>query len=563
VSTAAAARLRWLDRGDALLAVFAMAMLLLRYGFPALALPPGLVLAWSALLPIGLFTLSLLRLLLVREPLRYLRRHPLRHAVLLMILLELSGVAGWSAGGTLGPGSASMIAGEAYLAIVLLAFAGSWAKGLVVANRWLANRHLPVLALAPLGFALAIGAGTLLLALPGLQRQPVPWIDSLFTATSAVCVTGLTVYDVGSALSPVGLIALALLIQLGGLGIITLLGMLALWRGGPLSPGERVAFGTLLGGFQLAAARRFMRTLANVVLGIELVGAVLLWLLWRGDQPQAMLMAGFHAISAFCNAGFSPFADSLARFAGDPATLAVFMALIVAGGIGAPVIADLAGWTGSRLLPWAPERSLRRGSRLALGLSAALILAGGLILWLDARATGRSASLLALLFQSVTTRTAGFQVESQLHFGALGLWATLVLMIIGASPQSTGGGLKTSVLARLFAQVDGEAAAGRRALVRQRAFRIALVLTGGYLAVGMAGGFALALLERVRPADALFEAFSALGTVGLSRGLTPQLGSASKLLVIALMFAGRVLYPIWVLRLARGCRPAADPVDWV
>ncbi len=554
-------RLRRLDRATALLAACAMAMLLLRYGFPALVLPGWLVQAWSALLPIGLFTGSFARLLAVQDPLGYIRRNPVRYAVLLMILLELSGVAGWSAGGGLRPASASLLAGEAYLAIALLAFAGSWGRGLLAANRWLADRHIPVLALAPLGFGVAILVGGFLLSLPGMQRQPIPWLDSLFTATSAICVTGLTVYDISSALSPVGQLLLALLIQLGGLGIVTLLGLLALWNGGVLTAGDRVALSALAGGLELKTTRRLLGTLARVFILVELLGAALLWLLWRGEHAHALPLALFHAISAFCNAGFSLFADSFAGFAQDTGTLAVMMALIVAGGIGATVIANLAGWAGSRLLPWAPDQPLRRASRLALGVSLGLILAGGLAFWLDARLAGRSASVLAALFQSVTTRTAGFQVESQLRFGLLGFGFTLALMAIGASAQSTGGGIKTNVLARLFGRVDAREPG--RSHLAGRPFRIALLLVGGYLAIGAASGLLLIALEGAGGRDAFFETFSALGTVGLSRDLTSKLGAGGKWLLIALMFTGRVLYPTWVLYTIRGRKPAEDAVDWV
>lgn len=552
--------LRRLDRAEAGLALLALTMLLLRYGWPQLALPQGLVLGWSALLPLGLFSVSLSRLLVVRDPLRELRRHPLRYALLLVILLELSGLSSWSAGGGLQPSSVSVIAGEAYLLIALVGFAGSWAKGLLAANRWLANRDLPVLALPAFGFGLAILAGGLLLSLPGLQRQPVPWLDSLFTATSALCVTGLAVYDVGSALSPAGQLLLALLIQLGGLGIVTLLGLLALWRGGAVSAKERVAFGALVGGLELRQTRRLLSRTAAVVIGIEAVGTLALWLLWRGEQPHALLRAGFHAISAFCNAGFALFADNCAGFAGDAGTLSVFMLLIVAGGIGTPVLAELAGWTTSRVLPWRAERRLSLASRIALAFSLGLIALGALAYWIDALLAGRPGSVLGALFQSVTTRTAGFQVDSQLGFGALGFWCTLALMAIGASAQSTGGGIKTNVLARLFLRLDG-VAPGRR--IAASALGIAALLSLGYLALGAAAGLLLSTLEGVAWRDALFECYSALGTVGLSRELTPQLGAAGKWLLIALMFTGRVLYPTWVLRMARGSRPGAEPVDWV
>ncbi|MFH0946793.1 MAG: hypothetical protein V2A76_16485, partial [Planctomycetota bacterium] len=194
--------LRRLDRVSAGLALAALTMVVLRFGFPALPIPKVLLSLWAAILPTGLFLESLARLLWVADPWRYLVRHPFRYVILLLILLELSGVAAWHAGGALGPTSASFIASELYLTVMLLGFAGDWVKALLLANRWLSNLRVPVVLLPALTFGLGVLVGAAVLSLPGLHRRPVDLLDSLFTATSAVCVTGLTVYDVSSTLTP-------------------------------------------------------------------------------------------------------------------------------------------------------------------------------------------------------------------------------------------------------------------------------------------------------------------------------------------------------------------------
>jgi len=378
-------RLRRLDRFVALLGLLAFLMLVLRHGFPQLSIPRPLLLAWGVLLPIGFFLESLIRLLWVQNPWRYLRLHPFRYIILLMILLELSGAAAWSAaqtpmgqaepsgtGAILNRRSVSFTSGELYLAIVLLGFAGSWAQGVLTANRWLANRRIPVLALPALTFAAAILAGTALLALPGLHRQPISLLDSLFTATSALCVTGLSVYDIAIALNPAGQTMLALLIQVGGLGTMTILGSMALWHRGTITVGERIAFSELVGGMKLTETRKLLGTILKITLLVEGLGILAFWLLWRGRVDHALLKGAFHSISAFCNAGFALFSDSFASFHSDPPTLIVLMLLIIAGGAGFPVLANLNRAALSRVIPWQETLSINKASRVVLLWSGGL-----------------------------------------------------------------------------------------------------------------------------------------------------------------------------------------------
>lgn len=556
-------RLQRLDQLAAALGVLAFAILVWRYGFPEIQVPRWAQFAWSAALPISFFLEAMYRLLWVEDPWRYLTLHPLRYVILLMIVLELSGVAAWSEGGMLDRSSASLLAGELYLAVFLLGFAGSWAKGAILANRWLANRRIPVLALPAITFAFAIIAGAALLSLPGLHQRPIAFLDNLFTSTSALCVTGLTVYDISTALNPIGQTILALLIQIGGLGTMTILGMLALWHGGSLTLGERVVLSELVGGVRIMETRRLLATVVKVTLTVEFFGALAFWLLWRGRLDHPILQGTFHAISAFCNAGFALFSDSFASFRSDPPTLIILMLLIIAGGVGFPVAANLAQVGLSRIVPWMENRPLIQASRVVLLWSGGLIALGAVLFFIDGLLNKTPRTLLDAIFQSVTTRTAGFQIESQLHFNTLGLATTILLMIIGASPQSTGGGIKTALLARLFKRVDPrDEKQSSKWLIGFKPFRIALLLAEFYLITGTAAAILLFYVDHLTINDAVFEAFSALGTVGLTRDLTPNLSATGKWIDIILMFGGRVLYPTLVIWMIRGRRESPDPVPW-
>ncbi len=556
-------RLRRLDQVAAALGILAFVMLVCRYGFPDLEIPRPVAFAWSAMLPIGLFLEAMYRLLWVENPWRYLSQHPLRYLILLMIVLELSGVAAWSTEQTLRQRSTSFFAGEFYLAVFLFGFVGSWAKGAIMANRWLANRRVPVLALPALTFALAIIMGAAFLSLPGLHQRPLSLLDNLFTSTSALCVTGLTVYDISSSLNAVGQAVLALLIQLGGLGTMTVIGMLALWHGGAISFGERVAFAELVGGVRLRETRQLIVTIIKITLVVEAFGTLAFWLLWRGRIEHPILQGAFHAISAFCNAGFALFSDSFASFRDDPPTLIILMLLIVIGGAGFPVIANLTRTGISRIIPWIENRPLSQASRVVLLWSGGLIALGAVLFFIDGWLHQTPRTLLDAVFQSVTTRTAGFQIESQLRFNMLGLIGTIMLMIIGASPQSTGGGIKTTVLARFFKRIDPrDEKQSSRWLFTFKPFRIALLLAGFYLVAGMVATILLVYTDDLTIGDAAFEAFSALGTVGLTRDVTPMLSVAGKWIDIILMFTGRVLYPTFVMWMIRGRRESPDPVPW-
>jgi len=556
-----AARLGYLDRFSSLLGFLSFVTLVLFFGFPNIQLPSPVSIVWTALLPAALFLESLYRLLVVADPWRYLRKNMFRYLSLVVILLELSGVASWSA--ELGDSSLSALVGQIYLSIFLFAHLGSWIKATLLANRWLSNLRIPILSLPAITFSAVILVGALFLWMPGMRRSEVSFLDSLFTSASAVCVTGLTVYDAAGVLTPTGKTVLAALIQLGGLGTLTVMGMLAFWSAGRLSLGERAAFSELLGGSQLADTKRIVSTIVKATAAIEGGGAVLLWLLLRQKVEHPLPQGIFHAISAFCNAGFSVLPNALSDFSGDYLFLAVMAALIVAGGLGFSALSDLWHSGCSRVVPWRENRSLSRSTRFAVRASLILILLGSAAFYIDGAITGIQRNAALAIFQSATLRTAGFQLESQLNFGSIGLIFCFAFMAIGASPQSTAGGAKTTLVARLFLKIDTleRGRKGKRFFALQ-SFRIALALSAAYLAIAVASGVAIALIDGVSYSDALFESFSALGTVGLSRDLTPSLSELSKAVVILLMFTGRVLFPSLVVGVVRARRPSEGDLDW-
>ena len=406
-------------------------------------------------------------------------------------------------------------------------------------------------------FAALIAAGTAgFLVLPGLWiGERASFVDALFMATSAVCVTGLSVLDVSSRMTFFGQLWLLVLIQLGGIGIVTLaaLAAAALGRRMSLEAEEAAAGPTVV--MPEGGPRALVRSVVRVTLVIEAIGAALLWLDWRSTLGNlgAIWPAVFHAVSAFCNAGFSIFRDNLVGFADDPITLGVIGMLIIAGGIGFLVFEDLQ----------ARARGLRRRvtlhTRLAL-ITTVVLLVGAMPLFLffewdhTLAGHGLGASIANAAFMSVTPRTAGFNAVDYEQISNPSLVLTLALMWIGGSPGSTAGGVKTTtaaLLALLFlARLRGrESVSFANRSVPDSTVQRAVGLAVG--AILLLFAFVFALLFTEIPGDdvvrnresfvhLVFEAQSALGTVGLSMNKTSDLTPPGRLLIVLLMFLGRV-----------------------
>lgn len=415
-------------------------------------------------------------------------------------------------------------------------------------------------------FASVIAVGTVLLRLPVASvGAPLGWLDALFTATSATCVTGLVVVDTGTDLSGFGQSVVLLLIQLGGLGIMSFstVGLVAM--GKRLRLHQRIVVARTLGSPAGLSVGRLLLSVIGTSLAFEALGALLLAWRWPADSPlEAMAAGAFHSISAFNNAGFSTLSDSLVGLQGDGVVNAVVIVLIVAGGLGFPVLAEV----GSRLRT--PERGgqFSLHTKVVVSVSAGLIVCGTVLIYV-LESGGTLAHLdaphriMAALFQSVTTRTAGFNTVPLQSLHAATLFVMVLFMFVGGSPGSTAGGVKTTSVGILGAFVWARAR-GRdsaelfRRSVSSEDLRRAVSVLSAAVAILFVAIFGLLVTESVRgPAEAIgqvagvagrranmqdvvFEAVSALGTVGLSTGLTQSLSSAGRLIIIVLMFLGRV-----------------------
>lgn len=405
-----------------------------------------------------------------------------------------------------------------------------------------------------------IALGALLLMLPASSRAgTLSFVDALFTATSAGCVTGLSVLDVGTTLTPFGQGVLLALIQLGGLGIMTLSTLLILGAKGRLGFAGNLIIQDSFTHSGKKSPAEILGAVIRVTVVIEFLGALLLFCRFypaSRDLSHAVWFSVFHSISAFCNAGFALYPDSLVRFRGDLLVNGTVSFLIIAGGLGFLVISELQG----KVRPgrWRWER-LSLHTRLVVTASFFLLLFGTLVTLLMEWHNTLSAlpfpeKLLAAFFQSVTLRTAGFNT---LDFNAMAngtLFLAMIFMFIGASPGSCGGGVKTTTAATLFlmarSRLTGAAhvSAFSRTLPAKSVEKathlmmlaFVVVICGTLVLLSSEMGGLSHTQSRGRFLELLFESVSAFGTVGLSMGVTPTLSTVGRLCVTLLMFVGRL-----------------------
>ena len=401
-------------------------------------------------------------------------------------------------------------------------------------------------------FALIIVAGTMLLALPvaraGVGTGGAPLATALFTATSAVCVTGLIVVDTGSYWSSFGEGVILLLIQVGGFGIMTLASLLALFVYRNLGLWGRVLAQAETKALDLGDVRRVLVGVAAFSFAFEAIIAVSLTmkLLSSGvGVGRAAYAAIFHAVSAFNNAGFSLYEDNLIGFATDWWFITTIAVAVIVGGLGFPVLLELRGrrHRGGR---WSLH------TKLTLLMTAVLLFAGTVMVlaleWTNPATLGQLSTpnkVLTGFFQGLVPRTAGF---NSVDTGAMRetTWlGTMILMFIGGGSASTAGGVKVTTIALLGAMVYAEARGeptvelmGRRVPGTAQRQALAVVAAGVVAVVG--GAFFIMAMSRGDLAPSLFEAVSAFGTVGLSTGITNDISPGGRLILVALMFAGRV-----------------------
>lgn len=448
-------------------------------------------------------------------------------------------------------------AAQAYVALLQLFIVGNLLASLPRLSARVARRRVRPMVLFLSAFALTILIGGSLLTLPRAAPpgERAGFLDAVFTSTSAVCVTGLTVRDTGIDWTRFGQWIILLLVQIGGLGIMSVTAAMALLLGRGLGLRE----GSLLREiFQIDFVEqvgRNMRFIALFTIGSELLGAGLLFFAFRTAVPQPATRAFtalFHSVSAFCNAGFSTFPENLCSFAASPLVYLTVAALLIVGGIGFPVAANVLAFMRGRALaqPGGHPRRLTVQTRVVLRMTGLLLVGGTLLLALlewDGAFAGRSVveKLGLAFFQAATPRTAGFNTIDIGRLSEASLLLQIVLMFIGAASGSTGGGIKVTTLAVIWANLRAIAAGQPQSRLHDREItqqvgRQASFVFLANLFVGTAGTFLLLLTDSKPALATMYEVYSALGTVGLSVGLTPELTDPGKLIIVAVMFFGRV-----------------------
>ena len=410
------------------------------------------------------------------------------------------------------------------------------------------KRRLSSFQIIILGFAGVILLGALLLMLPisTTGGNVTPFNETLFTATSAVCVTGLVVQDTGSYWSTFGQTVILALIQIGGLGVVTVAASFALLSGRRISLMQRSTMQDAISAPKVGGIVRLTRFILRGTFLIELLGALAVLPVFCRDYGwRGVWMAIFHSISAFCNAGFDILGTesnrypSLTGYAGSPVINITIMLLIVIGGIG------FLTWDDIFENKWRFHRYRMQSKVILVTTGVLIFLPAVFFFFSDFSALPAENRLLASFFQSVTPRTAGFNTVDLPAMSGASLGVMILLMLIGGSPGSTAGGMKTTTLAVLlsnaaatFRQRDSAQFFGRR--VDGSAVKTAATILTMYLALFFGGGVFISVYEDLPLSSCLYEAASAVGTVGLTLGITPQLHIPSQMVLIALMYLGRV-----------------------
>jgi trk system potassium uptake protein len=403
-----------------------------------------------------------------------------------------------------------------------------------------------------LGFIGIILLGTLLLSLPAAAAdgQPIGLVDALFTATSALCVTGLTVVDTGTRFSLFGHIIILIYLQIGGVGFITMAVVISVFMGRRVGLRERILLQESLGQVKIQGMVRLALYILGIALLAETIGFLLLWFRWQDDLGvgRAAWFAVFHSVSAFVNAGFDLFGQlgqsSLQGYRSDVLVNVVIGGLIFLGSLGVPVLNDITHWRRTH--------RFTLHSLLVLSMSGLLLFGGGLVLLLTELNTGTFSEqlpwgerFLVAFFHSASARTGGFSTVPLVEMGASAWFLLMILMFIGASTASMGGGVKVNVLGALLFTMWSvgrgreESEAFGRTIPRETIYKALGILIGAAAFV-MVMTIAINLSETMDPLHLMFEVTSAFGTVGYSLGVTPDLSPTGKLLIAVTMFVGRL-----------------------
>lgn len=402
-----------------------------------------------------------------------------------------------------------------------------------------------------ISYLIVILAGTLMLKLPKATYSGIDWIDAFFTSTSAVCITGLSTLNISQAFTLEGQLFILLLIQLGGLGIITLTSFIALFIQRGFRLRDQIIVQEVFDNENFSTLTSILKAIIAITFITELLGAVGLYFSWRNlglPEFERLFGAVFHSVSAYCNAGFSIFPKGFESpgYSFSTLSLIITMVLIVSGGLGFFTYSNIFHIGEIRLFG---RKGLSLQSRIILITTGILILAGALLVWIIQRFDWRGLPLgeqvMRAFFLSITARTAGFSTVSVAELAIPTLMVIILLMYIGGAPNSSSGGIKLTTAVTLLASIRTFVTGKKRVEIGwntlpSKTVRRALIVFLVSIFLIFFVLFILTLTEDQEFFDIVFEVISAFGTVGLSRGITPELSFAGRLIVAFVMFAGRI-----------------------
>jgi trk system potassium uptake protein len=400
-------------------------------------------------------------------------------------------------------------------------------------------------------YVFVILAGVLMLKLPKASYEGISWIDAFFTSTSAVCITGLTTVNISQIFTVEGQFVIMLLIQLGGLGIITLTSFIALFIQQGFRLKDQIIVQEILDNENLSSLTSILKAIVSITFISELIGAIGLYFSWKSlglPEFERVFSAVFHSVSAYCNAGFSIFSNGLetAGYQFSSISLITIMLLIVFGGLGFYTYSDIFHIGEIKMIR---KKGLTIQSKIILIGTVVLILLGAGLIWVSQysqwKALPFGEQVLKSFFLSITSRTAGFSVVSIGTLAIPTLMVVILLMYIGGAPNSTSGGIKMTTVATLVATLRTFVKGRTRVelgwnTIPMRTVRRAFIVFTVSIFLIFTVLFVLSWTEDQAFIDILFEIISAFGTVGLSRGITPDLTVTGKLLIAFVMFAGRI-----------------------
>jgi trk system potassium uptake protein len=534
---------------------------------------------WSALggqiIVIFFICQAFMRIFLTARPAHYILQHKTHYTMVALALITFlgSGPAMQWLRSHLSPGDINL-ALLALLAFSQIPLVGISLLTFAKKSSQMSFRYFNAGQIFAASFALVILAGTFLLRMPNATVAPgsLAWIDAFFISTSAVCVTGLATVDVPSTFTFLGKTIIMVLIQIGGLGIMSLTYLISMLTGGG-GLRSRFAMQSLLDERSLGEVGQALVQIISFTLALEAAGACVLFFStpWEQAIPlqERIFFSLFHSVSAFCNAGFSLYSPNLAQagIADNVPFLGMIMILITLGGLGFPVLRNLWNHAEARL----HGRILEERSRIlvhtkvVLWFSAFLTLGGAAFFWLESSGPDGN-PFLHSLFLSVSARTAGFNTFDLATLNLYALTILILLMFIGASPGGTGGGVRTTsvfiLLQDVWRVVRGHESQilFQRKISRQIRDRALATVILSITILGLSTGILRWLQPDVAPMVILFECVSAFGTVGLSLNFTPQLEPASKCVIMFLMFTGRI--GILLIMTSLIPRAPSTPIDY-